>query len=181
MVKASGPLHENVRNYGSNQQIVAARGKWHISCLTWLALTECEPLEGVTLPINTPEVILLVEDNDMVRELVRRILISEGYVIIEARNGREGLSCCQAHLHLINLLLTDVMMPELGGRELAEGARKLRPDLKIVFMSGNLEDAALLESVQQGAPFLEKPFTASKLADKVRSTLNSNSGCAAQW
>lgn len=122
---------------------------------------------------------MLVEDNDLVREVVRKALVSEGYVIIEARNGREGLSSCEAHLDSIDLLLTDVMMPELGGRELAEGARKLRPDMKIVFMSGCLEDAALARSVRRGAPFLEKPFTLSKLAEKVRATLDASG--EAQW
>jgi CheY-like chemotaxis protein len=123
---------------------------------------------------NGTGVILLVEDNDMVREAVRRILANEGYVTLEARNGREGLNSFETNSQSIDLLLTDVMMPEVGGRELAEGARRLRPDLKVVFMSGNLNDNNLLKSVGDGAPFLEKPFSATTLTRMVRSVLTSS-------
>jgi hypothetical protein len=89
----------------------------------------------VTAPRGT-ESILLVEDEDAVRELVRRILTAGGYAVLEARNGREGLKLCETHAGKIDLLVTDVVMPELGGRELAEAALKLRPGLKVVFVSG---------------------------------------------
>jgi CheY-like chemotaxis protein len=117
------------------------------------------------------EVILLVEDDDIIRRLTRSLLEREGYVVIEARDGNEGLSCYEAHLKAISLLLTDVSMPKLGGRELAEGAWKLQPALKVLFMSGYLNDVVLEERVRNGAPFLEKPFTAKGLIDKVRQAL----------
>jgi CheY-like chemotaxis protein len=70
--------------------------------------------------------------------------------------------------------VTDVVMPEVGGRELAEAARKLRPGLKVIFMSGHTEDVILKEGIEKGAAFLQKPFTPAELAQKVRETLDSN-------
>ena len=118
------------------------------------------------------ESILLVEDEDAVRELVRTVLEARGYTVVEARNGREGLGLCEARKGGIDLLVTDVVMPELGGRELAEMAIKIRPGLKVLFMSGHTQDVILKEGVQQGAAFLHKPFTPMKLAQKVRDTLD---------
>jgi CheY-like chemotaxis protein len=91
-----------------------------------------------------------------------------GYGVIDARNGREGLKLCETHPGKIDLLVTDVVMPELGGRELAVAALKLRPGLKVVFVSGHTEDVILKEGVQQGAAFLHKPFTPMQLAQSAR-------------
>ena len=118
------------------------------------------------------EVILLVEDEDIVRVLARRVLEASGYVVLEARNGREGLALCQSHEGPIDLLVSDVVMPELGGRELAERALKLRPDMKVMFMSGHTQDVVLKEGVEKGTAFLQKPFTPAGLAKKVRETLD---------
>jgi signal transduction histidine kinase/ActR/RegA family two-component response regulator len=126
------------------------------------------------------EVVLLVEDEDAVRKLARIILEASGYVVLDARNGREGLALCETHHGPIDLLVTDVMMPELGGRELAEGAIKLRPGLKVMFMSGHTEDTVLKEGVQKGTAFLQKPFTPARLAQKVRETLDSADKSAGQ-
>jgi two-component system, chemotaxis family, CheB/CheR fusion protein len=119
------------------------------------------------------ETVLLAEDEDMVRKLARTILESCGYVVYEASNGREGLALCEAHAGTIDLLVTDVVMPELGGRELAEAALKLRPALKVMFMSGHTQDVVLKEGIQRGTAFLQKPFTATGFAQKVRATLDS--------
>jgi CheY-like chemotaxis protein len=126
------------------------------------------------------EVILLVEDEDAVRKLARRILEQGGYVVIDARNGREGLALCEAHQGPIDLLVTDVVMPELGGRELAEGALRLRPAMKVMFMSGHTQDVVLKAGIQKGTAFLQKPFTPVALAQKVRETLDSDAGSAKQ-
>jgi nitrogen-specific signal transduction histidine kinase/CheY-like chemotaxis protein len=126
------------------------------------------------------EVILLVEDEDAVRKLARMILEASGYVVLEARNGREGLALCEAHAGPIDLLVSDVVMPELGGRELAEGALKLRPGMKVMFMSGHTQDVILKEGVQKGTAFLQKPFTAVEIAQKVRETLDSAARSAGQ-
>jgi len=79
---------------------------------------------------------------------------------------------CETHEGPIDLLVSDVVMPELGGRELAEAAMKLRPGLKVMFMSGHTQDVILKEGIQKGVPFLQKPFTPAALAQKVRETLD---------
>jgi CheY-like chemotaxis protein len=135
--------------------------------------TSALPIGGVaTMPKGT-EVILLVEDEEVVRVLTRQILIACGYIVIEACNGLVGLNLCKTHEGPIDLLLCDVVMPELNGRELAEGALKLRPGLKIMFMSGHNEDVVLKEGIQKGAAFLQKPFLPLALAQSVRAALGS--------
>lgn len=121
---------------------------------------------------RAPKVILLVEDEDAIRILVRGILESRGFVVLEAGDGREGLSRYEAHLHSIDLLLTDVMMPELDGCELATRALKLRPHLRVLLMSGSCGHVGLDQQIGKGAAFLEKPFTTVGLIDKVRDTLS---------
>jgi CheY-like chemotaxis protein len=131
------------------------------------------PAGGLAKAPKGSEVILLVEDEDMVRVLARKILEASGYVVYEARNGREGLALCEAHEGSIDLLVSDVVMPELGGREFAERALKLRPGLKVMFMSGHTQDVVIKEGVQKGTAFLQKPFTPIGLAQKVREALDS--------
>jgi CheY-like chemotaxis protein len=138
------------------------------------------PAGGLARAPTGSGVILLVEDEDMVRALARRILEVSGYVVLEARNGCEGLALCEAHQGSIDILVTDVMMPELGGRELAEGALKLRPGLKVLFMSGHTQDVILKEGIAQGTPFLQKPFTPAQLAQKVAEALDSKARSAGQ-
>jgi len=125
-------------------------------------------------PKGSAEFILLVEDEDQVRKLASRILQGSGYVVLEARDGREGLELCEAHQGKIDLLLTDVVMPELGGRKLAERILTIRPEIKVLFMSGHTQDVILKEGVNAGTPFLQKPFTPAALAYKVREVLNSH-------
>jgi two-component system CheB/CheR fusion protein len=136
--------------------------------------TGARPAGGLVEAPKGSEVILLVEDEDAVRKLARQILEASGYMLLDARNGREGLALCEAHEGPIDLLVTDVVMPELGGRELAERALKLRPGMKVMFMSGHTQDVVLKEGVQRGTAFLQKPFTPVGLAQKVRETLDSD-------
>ena len=119
-----------------------------------------------------------MEDEDAVRILAERVLKSRGYTIIEARNGREGLKLCERHPGQIDLLVTDVVMPELGGRELAAAAVKLRPGLKVMFVSGHSLEMMMKEDVHAGSAFLNKPFTPLQLAQKVREALDSDTGTA---
>jgi CheY-like chemotaxis protein len=100
-------------------------------------------------------------------------LQSLGYVVLQAQGGREGLSVCEKYPGKIDLLLSDVVMPGLGGRELAERILALRPDVKVLFMSGHTEDVLLKEGVKAGMPFLRKPFAPDDLARKVREVLDS--------
>ncbi len=117
--------------------------------------------------------VLLAEDDELVRLLVREILRVNGYTVLEARDGREALALAEGHRGTIDLLLTDVVMPKMGGRELAERIHALRPDTRILYMSGYTDDAIVRHGVlEEEIPFLQKPFTAVRLSRKVREVLN---------
>jgi len=125
------------------------------------------------LPVRVgSETILLVEDEERVRKAARRILEGSGYTVIEAATGAEAVRLCETHPTPIGLVLTDMVMPEMGGRELSSHVGRLRPEAKILFMSGYTEDAALHHNVlAPGAMFLDKPFTPVSLTQKVRDAL----------
>lgn len=131
-----------------------------------VAAPHVQTLEGT-------ETILLVEDEAPIRNLVRRILTPKGYTILEARNGKEALGLIQHADAPIHLVITDMIMPELGGRALADLLAKSHPETKILFMSGYsekiAEDKPLLDL---GTPLLQKPFTPADLAIAVREVLN---------
>jgi nitrogen-specific signal transduction histidine kinase/CheY-like chemotaxis protein len=124
-------------------------------------------------PRGAAEVVLLVEDEDRVRKLTSTILQERGYVVLEARDGIEALSVCESTQEKIDLLVSDVVMPELGGRELSERILAMRPEIKVLFMSGHTQDVILKEGIMAGTPFLQKPFAPTGLARKVREVLNS--------
>jgi two-component system cell cycle sensor histidine kinase/response regulator CckA len=125
---------------------------------------------------NTPkgmETILVVEDEDIVRALTRRILEESGYRVIEARNGVEALSNWEKQNVKIDLLMTDVLMPQMGGSELAEKLAKIYPDLCILFTSGYTDDAIIRHNViDADNNFIQKPFTFDELTNKVREILD---------
>jgi CheY-like chemotaxis protein len=113
--------------------------------------------------------ILVVEDETGVRKLIREILASHGYTILEACNGREGLQVAQQFSDQIHLLLTDVVMPKMGGTNLAERFSALRPGVPILQMSGY---AKRLRSEMSSTAFIEKPFTPAALLQRVREILS---------
>jgi CheY-like chemotaxis protein len=132
-----------------------------------------------TTPLTTndfrfgSEKILLVEDEEVVRSLAREVLESCGYSVTEARNGVEALEIINSGELKIDMLMTDVVMPEMGGRELAEKLGGLYPNLKILFTSGYTDTAATRHGLlEEGANFLPKPFTFNDLAQKVREMLD---------
>lgn len=135
---------------------------------------ECEayPAHDESLQETGTETILLVEDEVMVRELIRDTLQESGYVVLEACNAEEALQLGRQSASPIHLLLTDVVMPGMNGRELAECLLESNPQIKVLYMSGYTDDAIVQHGIlEQGIPFLPKPFTPIVLERKVRQVL----------
>ena len=119
------------------------------------------------------ETILLVEDEDVVRDLSKEILEDYGYAVIAAPNGQEGLRICREFDGQIDLVITDVVMPQMSGRELAESVGVLRPDARVLYMSGFTNDAVVRHGVRDdGMCFIQKPFSPDSLALKAREVLD---------
>ena len=128
--------------------------------------------DGVRISEGT-ETVLLVEDDEVVRKLVGEVLDDEGYRLLEAANGIAALSICAQYEGPIHLLLTDVVMPEMSGRELANRLNAMRPEVKVLYMSGYTDDVILHHGVlDEGPEFIQKPFTPDALAHKVREVLD---------
>jgi PAS domain S-box-containing protein len=119
------------------------------------------------------ETILLVEDEVAVREFSRYALQSFGYAVLEARNGPEAIRLCEQYQGTIHLLVSDVVMPQMGGRQVAQRITAMRPGLKVLFLSGYTDDAVVRHGVLQAeTAFLQKPFMPATLANKVREILD---------
>ena len=129
-------------------------------------------VEEPTSALRGDETVLVVEDEDGVRELVRKILEDHGHAVLTARHGRDALLIAERYERPIELLVTDVVMPEMGGGELVERLTAQRPDLKVLYISGYTNDEVLRRGVQGGpARFLHKPFSAEDLMLRVREVL----------
>jgi two-component system, cell cycle sensor histidine kinase and response regulator CckA len=132
-------------------------------------------LPGVALMPRGTETVLLVEDEEAVRALARHILKGCGYTLLVAGDGREAVRLVEKYSGPIDLLISDVVMPHLGGRQLAERVAALRPGIKTLFLSGYTDDAVVRHGVLEAEfAFLQKPFTPSGLAVKVRQVLDSS-------
>jgi PAS domain S-box-containing protein len=129
-------------------------------------------IEGQRLPQGT-ETVLLVEDEKGVRELAREYLEMTGYTVIEAENGHTALELAALHSGPIHLLMTDVVMPGISGRELSERVKAIRPEIRVLFMSGYTDQAVVHHGIlETDAVLLQKPFTVAALAAKLRDILN---------
>ena len=119
------------------------------------------------------ETLLLIEDEPLVRELAYEILIGQGYQVLGAGSGAEALRICESHPESIQLVVTDVIMPGMNGREVYERMSQLRPGLKVLYMSGYTQSAIVHRGVlEPGTAFVQKPFTIPGFLERVRETLD---------
>jgi signal transduction histidine kinase len=141
------------------------------------AADAAEPASAETRPgpvmTRGTETVLVVEDEPQLLELACRTLSEQGYRVLTAGNARQALQLCSVHPGPIHLMVTDVVMPRMGGGELVSAARPLRPSMRVLFMSGYTDETAIQYGVAVGqVPFLQKPFTPLELNVKVREILD---------
>ena len=128
--------------------------------------------EAAAIPHGS-ETVLIAEDELSVRSLAQRVLRGLGYTVLTASNGEEALRVAETYNGEIHLLLTDVVMPQMGGKPLATVLREKRPELKVLFSSGYTDNSIVHHGVlDSGLQFLQKPFTLDGLSRKVREVLD---------
>ncbi len=131
------------------------------------------PSSGIHELTKGTETILLAEDDDSVRTFSKLALRSSGYVVLEARNGAEALRIAERHPGPIHLLVTDLVMPQMGGRRLTDSLMEVRPDMRVLLMSGYTDEVTLHQrTAESKLEFLQKPFSAKSLTRKVREILD---------
>jgi two-component system, cell cycle sensor histidine kinase and response regulator CckA len=170
-------VHEIVKQSGGSIRVDSALGQG-------TTFTIYLPVAKPSAPVETAdtsdgrvatgsETVLLVEDHESVRALTATLLERYGYAVIEATSAQEALRLAEANRGRIDLLLTDVVMPGLSGAAVAERVRELVPGVKVLFMSGYVDDGVVRTgALAQGSAFLEKPFSVTGLAAKVREALD---------
>ncbi len=168
IVKQSGGTVEvySVKNRGTSVKVYLPRIDQHVPA---------DAAEQKKKVSRGTETILLVEDDEMVRSLVRESLIRDGYKVVDASDPQEARKMSDSYKQRIHLLITDVVMPKISGRELAEYITAKRHDIKVIYMSG-YTDSAIVNSgiLQKEVAFIQKPFTPQALMEKVREVLESN-------
>ena len=121
------------------------------------------------------ETVLLCEDDDTIREMAGRVLRDAGYTVLTAAAGPAAIACAEAHAGPLDVVVTDVIMPDMHGRELADTLRVARPDLRVLYISGYASDVISHHGVlDEGIQFLEKPFTRPVLLQRVRALLDAS-------
>jgi CheY-like chemotaxis protein len=128
--------------------------------------------EPVFESLKGSETILVVEDDEVVRNLATRILKKQGYKVLEAPNGGSALIMCEDFKETINLIITDVVMPGMSGRNLVDRLREIHPEMKVLFMSGYTDNVIVHHGIlEKEIDFIQKPFTIENLSKKVREIL----------
>jgi two-component system, cell cycle sensor histidine kinase and response regulator CckA len=139
-----------------------------------VAAQEAQAQQARAATVGGKETILLVEDEEALCEFAAKVLEGYGYKVLKCKNGEDALRIEQQYKEPIDLLLTDVVMPKVSGREVSERLNLLRPKMKVMYMSGYTDDAIVRHGIlEAGASFLQKPFTPDSLARKVREVLDS--------
>ena len=169
-----------VKQSGGNIWVYSEPGKGTTFKIYLPVAEEFANMEVTTNQSEIPqgqETILLVEDDELVRDLAADILEPNGYQVLTAANGIEALRICAEHVGKIELMITDVVMPQMGGRELAERVALMRPDTLVLYISGYTDDAVVRHGVlDEEMAFLQKPFTPDTLARKVGDLLDTAEG-----
>ena len=160
-----------IKQSGGHIRVESSPGKGSIFRIYLPRAFKSKP-EAATAPTRLEArgtgTILLVEDEEGVRHVVQRMLMLQGYTVLAANDGQEALQISQGHPGPINLLLTDVAMPVMGGRELAERLTSAHPEMKVLFMSGHTEDGVVRRGIQESViNFIQKPFRADQLLAKI--------------
>jgi len=151
----------------------------------WIDFPRAEGSSSVQAPrehsemLTGSETIMVVEDDELVRELVRILLQRQGYIVLDVGQADQALTMCESYSSRIDLILTDLLMPgKMDGRELLEQILEIRPEIRVLLMSGYTTDAIAVSGVKEGVPFLQKPFTQQELAGKVREVLDNTATSA---
>ena len=165
-----------VKQSGGNIWVYSEVGRGSTFKVYLPRVDEAKEEEGISksIPKGT-EMVLLVEDEDQVRAILKHILEGQGYHVIAASSGEEALSISQDLERDIKLMITDVVMPQMSGRELAERVQAVRPNLPVLFMSGYTDDAIVRHGLlDEKLNFIQKPFDSTTVARKVREVLDSH-------
>lgn len=168
-------VHGVVEQCGGHIEVASTVGAGTTFTLLLPIATEATtgPAAGtVRIVSRGTETILLVEDEDEVRTIARLALTMQGFTVLEAGRGIDALRLATEYPAPIHVLVTDVVMPEMGGRQLAEAVRNLRPEIRVLYTSGYTDDAVIHHGVQSTDAFVQKPFTPLGLARKVRAVLD---------
>jgi len=138
------------------------------------AAAAASPPAPTATSVHGSETILIVEDDAALRHMAGRLLRAVGYTALAARDGGDALALLQRHDGPVDLMITDMVMPGMSGRELATALKGVRPQMKVIFTSGYTDDFLLRDGqFDEGAPFIGKPYTAVQLRSKVREVLDS--------
>ena len=165
-----------VRQSGGSIEVVSEPGKGATFRIRFPRVEDrVEPGKGTRVAKRAPtgsETVLIVEDSDSLRRLVQHVLAKHGYTVLLAGDGEEGLKISDEHPGPIHLMVTDVVMPRMGGPELAKRVAQSRPDTRVLYTSGYIERTGLdVEAAAGKIAFLAKPFTPDELARRVREVL----------
>ena len=129
-------------------------------------------VEEAAALLDGSETVLVAEDEEAVRQIIEKALQARGYRVMVARDGSEALALATRHAGQIDLLVTDVVMPDMNGRELSQRLTRVRPRIRTLYLSGYTDDAILHHGVlEEGVAFLQKPFSLGALARKVRDVI----------
>lgn len=165
-----------VEQSGGNIQVFSEKGLGTIFKIYLPRVDEKEEEEETKAAgkrVNGRETLLVVEDDELVRVLINRIMTRYGYRVLLANDGWKALAICQKHVGNIDLLLSDLVMPQMSGQELADQARQMRPGIKVLFMSGyNRGNGPQEGKLGEEEELITKPFTPDELARKVREVLD---------